>query len=527
MALGEIAWRSPEIFEALAATLPRPRYPIRDVGPLREAWGGRGLIPAGFDAERKLCPASRLDNGATTIPLSPVTQAVLDFVPFYGNPHAGHLGAETSGFAVDDSLDLALEYAGAKDKYEAFFFGHGTTGGTNWVSWIFRHNPDPRGRKKVIISGRGHHATLNMRGILGDENVIYVPFTDTKFGRPPTDALLAAIDRHGHEARAVVTTPTDNLMGIFGEADAISAAAHRKNMIHVADGAHDWGHRLGMTIAPFGYHSIAKAGFDVYATSPHKWYAAFSDGLVIARRDLLEEWDPVTYGGGHVKDVSLKDFSLSDNPRTKHSAGTPNVLGAVAMREALRIMMMIGPDLMREHEVAINNQMMQGLNRIAGVKLAGDPDQANTPRAMVWSFIVKGLMHAKGEAWLEDHFAEEFRGGCHCAQPTVATLLIEMMGISPDRMAAYLPQIRQGDRSQAPGLLRPAGALYTTLTDVERFLSAVELMANRREQIDRDYKVLPSGHAVPVNDTDWLERKQAFIQKHNENILGAGLVMPG
>ena len=82
-------------------------------------------------------------------------------------------------------------------------------------------------------------------------------------------------------------------------------------------------------------HRPLPADADFVAWSGHKMYAPFGAGALIGPRAAFAEGDPFLAGGGAVDLVDLDEVVWTDPPE-REEAGSPNVIGAVALGAADR-----------------------------------------------------------------------------------------------------------------------------------------------------------------------------------------------
>ena len=94
------------------------------------------------------------------------------------------------------------------------------------------------------------------------------------------------------------------------------------------------------------------AHLDYIFISGHKMYAPFGTGALIGRRDTFEQGDPDLCGGGQVEIVTVDDVVWT-HPPEKDEAGSPNVVGAVALSAAIRALDAIGMEQVAAHEAEL------------------------------------------------------------------------------------------------------------------------------------------------------------------------------
>ena len=200
-------------------------------------------------------------------------------------------------------------------------------------------------------------------------------------------------------------------------------------------------------------------------------YAPFGGGVLIGPQDTFAEGDPFLAGGGAVDLVDLDEVVWTDLP-DREEAGSPNVIGVVALHAALDALTSIGwPDIMA-HDDHLSGRLRHGLAGIDEVRLLG-PDH-RVPTLPIAAFVVEGVPHALVAARLSAEYAIGVRHGCFCAHPYLTRLL----GLSDDSVAAYQQALRAGDRTEIPGAVRASCGINTRPDDIDRLVEAVAEIAH-------------------------------------------------
>ena len=75
---------------------------------------------------------------------------------------------------------------------------------------------------------------------------------------------------------------------------------------------------------------------DYVAFSGHKLYAPYGAGVLVGRGDWLDAAEPYLAGGGATQAVTSEETLWQCGP-ARHEAGSPNVLGAVALGAACQV----------------------------------------------------------------------------------------------------------------------------------------------------------------------------------------------
>lgn len=269
--------------------------------------------------------------------------------------------------------------------------------------------------------------------------------------------MIDALD-DGPRPRLLAITGASNVTGWIPPVDAIAAASHDRGVPVLVDAAQ---------LAP---HRPLPAEADYLAWSGHKMYAPFGAGVLLGARSTFASGDPFLAGGGAVDLVDLDEIVWTDPP-DREEAGSPNVVGAVALHAAIDELAGIGWAAIRAHDDALVDRLHAGLERIAGVRLLGAcPRPGGLPVA---AFVVDGVPHALVAARLSAEHAIGVRHGCFCAHP----YLMRLLDLTPGEVDAYRDAVRRGDRRTVPGAVRASAGLGTTVADIDRFLDAVAAIA--------------------------------------------------
>jgi selenocysteine lyase/cysteine desulfurase len=412
------------------------------------------LVPCVDGVERTY---ANLDAAASTGALAAVETRVRDFLPWYSSVHRGAgYKSRRATRAYEDARGAMLEFAGRADRDDVVVICRNTTEAINHLAYRLRFAPDD----VVLTTVVEHHANL-------------LPWTRaarTRFvecasnGTFTVDDVIAAL---GEEPRPklLAITGASNVTGWMPPIDAIAEAAHERGVPVFLDAAQ---------LAP---HRPLPTSVDFVAWSGHKMYAPFGAGALVGPRATFVEGDPFLAGGGAVDLVDLDEVVWSDPPE-REEAGSPNVLGAVALHAAIDELTRIGWDRIVAHDVDLARHLRSGLARIPGVRLLGpDDDGAVLPLA---TFDVDGMHHALVAARLSAEYGIGVRHGCFCAHP----YLLRLLELSTDEIAEYHRAVARGDRREIPGAVRASAGLSTSIADVDRLLAAVgELVAGKEAPI--------------------------------------------
>ena len=176
------------------------------------------------------------------------------------------------------------------------------------------------------------------------------------------DALCAACEHALISARPridlVAVTGASNVTGEVWPLGRLAEIAHRHGAQLFVDGAQ---------LAPHRPIDMAADGIDFLALSGHKLYAPFGAGALVGPVGRLGDAAPLLHGGGAVKLVTLDDVIWADTPE-RHEAGSPNVVGVVALGAACRALGALGMEAVAEHERTLADRLRRGLAAVPGLE---------------------------------------------------------------------------------------------------------------------------------------------------------------
>ena len=428
-------------------------------------------------------PYLNLDNAASTPALRDVMDAVERFLPWYSSVHRGTgFKSRLSTEAYDRAHRVVGAFLGADLDRHAVVFGKNTTEAVNKLSYRLNLAPE-----RVVISTQlEHHSNdLPWRRCAHVVHVRALP--DGRLDEADFDRQLA---RHGAQVALVTVAGASNVSGFVQPIHRLARKAHAAGARILVDAAQLAPHRpVDMLADDHPEH------LDFVVVSAHKMYAPFGTGALIGPKSLFLETPPEYRGGGTVDAVTLDDVIWAGMP-DREEAGSPNVVGAVAMAAAAHALMEIGMDAVAEHENELVVRALERLARVPGLTIYGETDPARSrDKVGAIPFNVSGAPHALVGAILGYEGGIGVRHGCFCAHPYV----VHLLRLSDADAAAWRAQVARGDHSNMPGMVRASFGCYNTIEDVDRLAEMLERIA--RGEYRGRYHQLTSGEYVP-DDVD-------------------------
>ncbi|HXN92809.1 MAG TPA: aminotransferase class V-fold PLP-dependent enzyme [Candidatus Sulfotelmatobacter sp.] len=401
------------------------------------------------------------DNAASTPPLKRVRDAVNAFSDVYSSVHRGTgYKSRLSTDAYEHSREVAARFLGVDEDDQVVIFVKGTTDALNRIA----AEQSRLEGKQVLMTEMEHHADL----LPWRHRSGHVMVGLTEEGHIDLDAIEHALRAAGGAIGLVAICGASNVTGFVSPIHEVAELAHRHGARVSVDAAQ---------LAPHHRIEVRPANdpghLDFVSLSGHKMYAPYGAGVLVAPRDFFAG-APEVMGGGAISIVTWDDTVWADLP-DREEAGSPNVIGAVALGVAIETLLELGFDEMLESEVELGRRMVAGLSAIPGVGVLGgaEPGAASSRLALA-SFVVEGLHHGLVASALSHEWGIAVRHGCFCANPYVFHLL----HMNKDEVGAVEHEVTAGRRKALPGAVRASLAPYNTAAEVDRFLEAVEQVAH-------------------------------------------------
>jgi len=402
-----------------------------------------------------------LDNAASTPTFRRVLYWIEEFLPWYSGVHRG------TGFksllatdAFDRVHDVVGRFVGADLSTSCVVFVRNTTEAINKLSNRFPFAPGD----VVITTVMEHHSNdLPWRRYA---TTVHVGITDD--GQLDLGALRRNLAQYKGRVKLVAVSGASNITGLCSPIHDIAEWVHAAGALLFVDAAQLAPHRPITMLDDADPRHI-----DFLALSAHKMYAPFGTGVLIGPKAFFEQGDPDVVGGG-VVDVVTLDKAFWNHPPLKEEAGSPNVVGGIALAAAISVLQGVGMENIQAHEHALLEYCMKRLKGVRGITLYGPTDTLQGKVGVI-PFNVDGMHHALVAAIMSTEGAIGVRDGCFCAHPYVKQLL----RVTSEQDAQLAGRILAGDKADIPGMVRASLGCYNNEEDVDRLVHMVERIAHR------------------------------------------------
>ncbi len=367
-----------------------------------------------------------LDSAATSLKPHYVITKIIEYYQEYSANVARGLYeiSERATKEYEETREVVAKFINAKNTEEVIFT-RSTTESVNLIAYALGREIVKSG-DEIVISVMEHHSNFvpwqQLAFEVGaDFKVIdvtdngYLAISDGK--TPGVGAFLTpGVEEERRGLGSVITKRTkilsltyvSNVLGTINpikEIDAAQAVPHMKV-------------------------DVQALGCDFLAFSSHKMLGPTGVGVLWGRREILDKMFPFNYGGEMIEEVTIEKTTFNVLPH-KFEAGTPNIDGVIALKEAIYYLEKLGLDKVREHEKTLTSYALKRLHETFGEKIRILGPKNNNDKGGVIAFVLEKC-HPHDIAQILDSNRIAIRAGHHCAMP-----LHQRLGIGSSSRASF------------------------------------------------------------------------------------------
>lgn len=354
-------------------------------------------------------PLVYLDSAATSQKPVQVMEALSKYYSF-DNSNV-HRGVHTLGNRATEGYEGAREkvrkFISAKSTQEVIFM-RGTTTAINTVAQSYGGANIQEG-DEIVITYMEHHSNIIPWQQLAKQKGAVLKYIDLEEdGTLSLEKVRATINER---TKIVSIMYVSNVLGTMNPIKEITQIAHENGAIMVVDGAQ---------AAPHLRLDVQDLDCDFLAFSGHKMCGPTGIGVLYGKKELLEQMEPIEFGGEMIDFVGLYDSTWKELP-WKFEGGTPIIAGAVGLAAAIDFLEEIGLDEIEKHEHELAAYAMDRMSSIDGLTIFGPKDPGE--RAGIVTFNLDDV-HPHDVATVLDMNGIAVRAGHHCAQPLMKWLQV-------------------------------------------------------------------------------------------------------
>lgn len=372
-----------------------------------------------------------LDNAATTQKPQWVIEAIETYYRSQNaNIHRGiyQLAAEATE-AYEAARRKVKTFIGAGSAEEIVFV-RGTTEAVNMVATAFT-GPELQAGDEVLISAMEHHSNLIPWQMLCQQKGAQLKVIPMN---PNGELDLVAFENLlSAKTKMLAIVHVSNTLGTINPIAKMIDLAHKKNTPVLIDGAQS---------AASEMIDVQALDADFFAFSGHKVFGPTGIGVLYGKAKHLKKMTPYQYGGEMIRSVTFEETTFARIPH-KLEAGTPNIVGAIALGRAIDYIQKIGRENIKQHLSTLLAYATTALKQILGLTIFGEA--AN--KTSIVSFTIEGV-HPHDIATILNEYGIAVRAGHHCTQPIM-------------------------DYFEIPGTARASFSIYNTREEVDQLCRAI------------------------------------------------------
>ncbi|MGQ9664274.1 MAG: aminotransferase class V-fold PLP-dependent enzyme [bacterium] len=401
------------------------------------------------------------DNAASTPALLPVHKKISEFLRWYSNVHRGTgFKSQLSSWVFEEARKIIADFVHA-DEHCCVIFCKNTTEAINKLSNRF-HCPAIDNEKPIVLTTlMEHHSNeLPWRKVA---QVVHVELNPD--GTINSNDFYEKLKKYAGRLQLVAISGASNVTGYINPIYEYARRAHEIGAQIAVDAAQLAPHRP-IDVKP----KNDPEHIDYLSFSAHKMYAPYGIGVLVGDKSAFQFGTPDDVGGGTADIVDLESAYWKDLPE-REEAGTPDIIGVVALAQVIKLIQSVGFDQIIKHETKLTKYALKRLNELPEVVIYGDCQPKNAHKRLgVIAFNIRGMNHALVSAILSYEGGIGVRNGCFCAHPYVKWLL----NVSPEEAKRIEKMIINRDRSEIPGAVRISFGIYNTIDEIDYFIEMLQ-----------------------------------------------------
>ena len=338
------------------------------------------------------------DNGATTLkPRCVVDKMNQYYLEYTSNIHRGDYStAIRTNQEFDNVRNLIGQFIHADP--DCCIYTSGATMSLNMVVFGYMKNHLKEGDE--VLLNKGEHASNILPWVRLSEEIgiviKYVPL-DEHYSLTLENIRKCVTNK----TKVISMAHVSNVIGDVRDVDSIGEFCYKNHILFNVDGAQS---------VPHMEVDFNKSHMSFLSFSGHKMCGPTGVGVLVGRKELLEEMNPLCYGGGmnsfFEEDMS---YELKDVP-VRFEAGTPPIAEVIGLGEAIRYLMRIGMDKIHKHEMELKKYLLRQVKDIPNIIVYNEDSDSG-----IFSFNIDGVFAQDASIFL-NHYHICVRAGNHCAK---------------------------------------------------------------------------------------------------------------
>ena len=339
------------------------------------------------------------DNGATTLKPMILSEAISDYYNNYSsNAHRGDYQMSIKASSMyEESRKIVCDFIGA-DSEKQIAFTSGTTDSINKIVFgYFRHKLNEG--DEVLLTKSEHASNLLPWFELADEKKLKIRYIELDDNHEVTiENVKKAINSN---TKVISIAHVSNVVGDIRPIKEIVDYAHKNGVMVLVDGAQS---------VPHIKVDVKELGMDFLAFSAHKMCGPTGVGVIYVSKDILNDIDPVIFGGGMNADFSTDTSRIYKTMPDRLEAGTPNIAGVIGFGYIIKYLTDIGMDNIHRQEVELKEYAIKRLKEIPSIEIYNEHSKSG-----IVTINYKDIFPQDLSIYL-DKYNICTRAGNHCAK---------------------------------------------------------------------------------------------------------------
>lgn len=344
-----------------------------------------------------------LDNASTTFPKAPnVASAMADYITNCGINI--NRGSYSLAYDVEDIIYTT------RQRLHTLFNGHDPSHVIFTQNVTMSLNMVIKGLLKagdhVLVSSMEHNAVMRPLTQLLDKGITFDTIPCDSTGSIQMDSIEPLIRPN---TVALIINHASNVCGTIQPLESIGPICKAHNLQFIVDAAQTAG------VIPI---DVKACHIDALCFTGHKGLLGPQGiGGIILTKEMAQNLTPLIAGGtGSFSHLETMPTHMPDT----FEAGTLNLPGIMGLNEGLSYIESQGMENIHNHELALTQAFLEGLQSIDGINIVGK--QNIQDRTAVVSITIDGMDPASIAYELESTYYIMTRVGLHCAPRAHQTL---------------------------------------------------------------------------------------------------------
>lgn len=344
-----------------------------------------------------------LDNASTSFPKAPnVASAMADYITNRGINI--NRGSYALAYDVEDIIYTT------RQRLNTLFNGHDPSHVIFTQNVTMSLNMVIKGLLKsgdhVLVSSMEHNAVMRPLTQLLDKGITFDTIPCDSTGFIQMDSIEPLIRPN---TVALIINHASNVCGTIQPLESIGSICKTHNLQFIVDAAQTAG------VIPI---DVKACHIDALCFTGHKGLLGPQGiGGIILTKEMAQNLTPLIAGGtGSFSHLETMPTHMPD----AFEAGTLNLPGIIGLNEGLAYIESQGMENIHNHELALTQSFLEGLQSIDGINIVGK--QNIQDRTAVVSITIDGMDPASIAYELESNYHIMTRVGLHCAPRAHQTL---------------------------------------------------------------------------------------------------------